>query len=161
MALINPRTGYAYYCGEISDITMICRVLNLEGGRIQKITDPIILKYMDMVEQSVDSYLESYYFTPIREYNVVNASGQIVKQFPGRLRRLSQYWCAGLMITSEFQQLDANTSQIAETYIKDAQNELYQLTIFNQRLPGQVYKSSWGNTFPPSLQPGMQPERSY
>ncbi len=154
----NPRTGQEYYCKDPASISAICKVLNLDGGRLQQITDSSIEIYMDMVEQNIDSRLSEYYFTPIRFYNATMPNGNVVKQFPGRIRRIAQYWAAGLLLQSEFQQLETNTSQAAQSYIDDAMKEIHQITTFNQRIEGQVNKSSLGKTFLPNMQPGLSPE---
>ena len=158
MAEINARTGQEYYCGKVEDISLICKVLNLDGGRLQQVTNDVIYSYMDMVEQMIDGYLAEYYFTPIRPYNIKMPDGHNELQFPGRLRRAAQYWAAGLLLTSEFQQLDTNSNEVANNYIEDARKEIHQIVTFNQRIPGQRTKSSWGKTMSPNMQPGLQAE---
>ena len=156
---INPRTGQEYYARHFQDIVNIARVLNIGGGRLQKLTPDLVRYYMDMVEQSIDGYLEEYYFTPIRLYNLVMPDGTLKKVFPGKLRRLAQYWTAGLLLTSEFQQLDSNTNELLNSYMDDSRAELFQFTSFEQRIPGALWRSGISRTMPPTMQPPKPPEQ--
>ena len=158
---INPRTGQVYYAGSKGDIAIICKALNLDGGRLQDITDDTIYHYMDMVEQSIDGSLAEYYFTPIRPYNVQMPDGHIELTFPGKIRRLAQYWASGLLLQTEFQAIGSNTNETVNSYIEDSRKELYQITFYNQRIPGQRVKSAWSRTMPPTMQPAQNPEQNW
>ena len=158
---INPKTGQVWYAGSYQDIVNICRVLNLDGGRLQKVTPDLVYFYMDMIENTIDSMLEEYYFTPIRPYNQVMPDGKLKQIFPGGLRRLAQYWTSAMLIQSEFQQLDPNQNEAVTSYIEESRREIYRYTFYNQRIPGQRYKSSWSRTMLPTMQPGMPPEQNW
>lgn len=157
-AEINPRTGQEYYCGSVKDIQELCRVLNIGDGKAQKINSNTVRYYMDMVELLIDGYLQEYYFTPIRPYNQMMPNGQVVKMFPGRVRVCAQQWAAGLMMQSEFQKIDSNSNENVDKYIESARKEIHQMNLYNQRIPGQVYKSGWGRSAIPTMQPGIPPE---
>ena len=157
---INPTTGQCWYAGSVQSVKTIVAVLNLDGGRLQKITPEKIYFYMDMAEQTIDGYLSEYYFTPIRPYNQTMPDGVTKLVFPGRLRRIAQYLAAGLMLQSEFQALEPNINESVQGYIEDSKKELLQLTMFNQRIPGQCFKSAVSRTMPHSMQPAMTPTES-
>lgn len=161
MADINPRTGQEYYAGSVADIEKICKVLRIGGGRLEQITPEIVYFYMNMAEETIDGYLEEYYFVPIKLYRQKMPDGTTKTIFPGRVRRLAQYWAAGLLLTSEFQNLEPNANESATSYIEDSRKELFQMTLYNQRIPGQVYKSSWSRTMMPTMQPGLPPEQNW
>ena len=158
---INPKTGSVWYAGSYNDIQKICKVLNLGGGRLQTITPDLVYFYMDMTENAIDSMLEECYFTPIRPYSQVMPDGSIKQIFPGGLRRLSQYWTSAMLIQGEFQQLDTNTNETVNSYVDESRREIYRYTLYNQRLPGQVYKSNWSRTLSPTMQPGLPPEQNW
>jgi len=155
---INPRTGQEYYCGSTKDVIELCRVLNIGNGKAQKNNLNTVRFYMDQVEYLIDGYLQEYYFVPIRPYNQMMPNGNVVKMFPGRVRVCAQQWAAGLMMQSEFQDLDANMNDAVNRYIENARKEIHQMNLYNQRIPGQVYKSGWGRSAIPTMQPGIPPE---
>lgn len=155
---INPRTGQEYYCGSVKDIQQLCRVLNIGDGKAQRINTDVVRHYMDMAQMLIDGYLQQYYFTPIRPYNQAMPNGRIVKMFPGRVRICAQQWAAGLLLQSQFQQLQTNTNQAANKFIQDARKQIHQMNLYNQRIPGQIYKSGWGRTAIPTMQPGIPPQ---
>ncbi len=157
---INPRTGQVFYGRCHEDIINICKVLNIDGGRMSKINPDRIRYFMDLVEQLIDGYLEEYYFTPIRPYNQMMPDGHTKLIFPGRLRKVAQYWAAGLLLQTEFQALEPNANEAVEKYIEDSKKETFQMTFYNQRLQGQCLKSATSRTFPPSMQPAMPPSEN-
>lgn len=153
---VNPRTGQCYYCGTAADVKIICQVLNLDGGRLQKVTADKIYHYMDLSEQTIDGYLDEFYFTPIRPYNQYMPNGVTKSVFPGRLRRAAQYLAAGLMLQSEFQAMEPNANEAVTNFIADSKKEIYQMTLFNVRLPGQALKSAL-RVCPPTMYPAQPP----
>lgn len=155
---INKRTGQQYYAGSAKDVQQLCRVLNIGDGKAQQITTDTVRHYMDMAELLIDGYLQQYYFTPIRPYNHMMPSGNVEKIFPGRVRVCAQQWAAGLLMQSQFQQLDANTNQAVNKLLQDAKKQIHQMNLYNQRIPGQLYKSGWGRTAIPTMQPGIPPQ---
>ena len=156
---INPITQQEYYCGSWQDIRQLCKVLNIGQGKAQKLKPQTVYYYMQQVEQLIDGYLQQYYFVPIRPYNLTMPNGKVKKIFPGRLRVCAQQWAAGLLLKSEFQDLDQNTNQAAQSYIQFARKEIHQMTLYNQRIPFQTYKSGWGRTALPNIQPGLPPQQ--
>lgn len=157
---INERTGQCYYAGSAQDVKTICQVLNLDGGRLQRVTPEKIYYYMDMAEQMIDGYLEEYYFTPIRQYNLIMPDGTTKLVFPSRLRTIARYYSAGLLLQSEFQALEPNANESVQTYLADSKKELLQMTVYNQRIPGQRWKSAVSRTMPPTMQPAQIPNES-
>lgn len=159
---INPKTGQCYYAGSVDHIKAICRVLKIGDGRMSQITPDRVKFYMSMVEDTIDGYLEEYYVVPIRPYKQLMPDTHTEVIFPGKLRRLAQYWTAGLLLSSEFQDLEPNANESATSYIDDSRKELFQMTAYNQRIPGQpVYKSAVGRTMPPTMQPARMPTENW
>ena len=152
---INPVTGQAYYSGGVDDIKALCKALNIGEGKLSTITTAMVEHYMGLVDGAIDGYLTEYYFIPIVPYNQVMPDGKVKKVFPGKLRMTAQYWTAGLLLSSEFQNLEQNINEASKNYVEESKKELFQITLYNQRLPGQRMKSAVSKTMPPSLQPGM------
>ena len=155
---INPITEQQYYCGSWQDVRQLCHVLNIGQGKAQKLKPETVRYYMQQVQQLINGYLQQYYFVPIRPYNLAMPNGKTKKIFPGRVRTMAQQWAAGLLLKSEFQELDQNQNQASDSYIEQAKRECHACCLFNQRIPGQVYKSGWGRTALPGMQPGIPPE---
>lgn len=158
---INPRTGQVFYAGAADDVIKICRSLKIDEGRLSKITHEHVRYYMDNAEQAIDSYLCDYYFVPILPYNSVMPDGVVKKQFPGGIRKLARYWSAGLLLMSEYQQMEPNLNEAATAYIEDAKKDLYRYTYYNQRIVGQRFKSAISKTMPPNMQPALNPEQNW
>jgi len=150
---INPSTGQAFYAGSYKDLQNILRVLNIGTGKLAVVTQELANKYMQMVEDDIDSQLTEVVHTPLICYNHVMPDGTTKQQYPGSVVRMARYWAAGLLLANEFQSLDTNASESAEKYISDAKDELFKMIRFNHRLKGQEYKSNISRTMPPGLQP--------
>lgn len=157
---INPVTQQEYYAGSWKDIAQLCKTLNITigTGKAQRITPDIVRLYMQQAQDLANGYLQQYYFLPIQPYNQVMPNGKTKSVFPGRLRVACQQLAAGLLLKSQFQDLDQNTNNSAESYVEYARKQLHQMCLFSQRLPANVYKSGWGKTAIPNLQPGIPPE---
>ena len=150
---------FEYYAGEVSDVMLFCKSLNIGNGKLCKINDEMVKKYMMLVNESIDSYLIDYYFVPVRRYNQVQPDGSIKKVFPGKIRLTALQWTAGLLLQSEFQNLEPNVSESAMKYIEDSRKEIYQMTLFNVRIPGLRWKSPMSRTMLPAMEPHHPIER--
>ena len=149
-----------YYSGTISDVMLFCKSLNIGNGKLSKINTEIVEKYMAIVDGLIDSYLQDYYFVPVRKYNRVQIDGSLKKVFPGKIRLIALQWTAGLLLQSEFQNLQPNQSQAVMKYIEQARKEIYQITLYNARIPGLRWKANGISHFaPPELMPSKNPER--
>lgn len=146
-----------YYSGTIEDIKMFCKSLNIDEGRLSTLNSSNVEKYQSLVDGAIDGYLSETYFLPIKSYNQVNADGNVELVFPKRLRLLAQQWTAGLMIVNEMQQQDQNMNEAGKSLIDEAKKEIYQMALWNHRIPGQRYKSAVSHTMPPNFEPPKAP----
>jgi hypothetical protein len=158
---ISPTTGEQYYSGPWSEIQEILRVLNIGEGKLAKVTEEMTNHYQEKIDREIDGILESLYQVPLRAMNQVQPNGLTKRVFPGDIRRLAQYWVAGLMLLSEFQNLSQNVTDQAQNYTDDAKKSLYAIIRWNHRIPGQERKSSISRTMPPNMQPNSIPEPNF
>jgi len=155
---ISPITGQEFYSGPWTNIQNVCRVLNIDGGKLSQITMELVNFYQEMVDREIDGQLNELYHVPLRAMNQCQPDGTTKAVFPGTVRRMAIYWSAGLLLLNEFQQLSTNETDQARGYIDDAKRDLFNTIRFNQRLWGQELKSNISRTLPPSMQPGDLPE---
>jgi hypothetical protein len=158
---VSPVTGEQYYSGPWSEIQEILRVLNIGEGKLAKVTEAMTNHYQEKIDREIDGILESLYQVPLRAMNQVQPDGSTKRVFPGDIRRLAQYWVAGLMLLSEFQNLSQNVTDQANSYIEDARKSLFAIIRFNHRIPGQERKSHISRTMPPGMQPPAIPEPNF
>ena len=159
---INPRTGQEFYSHSIEEMKMICRAVNMDGGRLQQLTNDTIHFYMNKAEEIIDGALEQYYFTPIRPYSKMMPDGNVRIEFPGKIRNIAQYMAAGLLYVAEFSNVGANTNDTSTVFMEEAKKDLYSMNLNNQRISGQRIKSdSWGRTALPTMMPGLPPEQTW
>ena len=154
----NPLWEHEYYAGTVADLALFCKSLNIGGGRLAKITDAMVQFYLQKTDDMFDGYLIEYYFLPIRRYNRVLPNGQVESVFPGVVRKAALQISASMLLASEFQNLEPNTNEAVTRYMEEGRKELYAMTLYNQRIPGQRWKSAIGKTFPPTMQPAYTPE---
>lgn len=157
---INPITQQQYYAGSWKDIAQLCKTLNISigTGKAQKISVDIVHMYMQQAQDLANGYLKEYYYIPIQPYNQVMPNGKTKAVFPGRLRVATQQLAAGLLLKSQFQDLDQNTNSAAESYIQFSRKQFHAMCLFNQRITSAQYKSGWGKTAIPTMQPGIPPQ---
>lgn len=155
---LDGEWAFEYYAGEISDVMLFCKSLNIGGGRLSKISDSSVYYYMKLVNDFIDGYLTESYFLPIRRYNRVLPNGQVEKVFPGKVRLCAIQWTAGLLLISEFQTQEPNMNEMGNKLIEEAKREIHQMTLWNMRLPGQRFKSNVSRTLPPGMQVPLNPE---
>ena len=161
---INPRTFQPYYANNSQEIINCLTSLNLQDNLDGILADENkmnrIYYFMDMAETQIDSHLESYYFVPLREYNQVMPNGEIVKSFPDAIRQLAVRLASALLAQSEFQQNDPNTAEIVRNLFTQTKSDLYRLSAFLQRIPGQRMKSATSKTMPPTMQPSRNVQQT-
>ena len=151
---LNPDTGQEYYSGTIDDVVKFCKSLNIDSGRLSAVKPISIEKYQYQVDGIIDGYLNESYFLPIKPYNQVDANGIPHKIFPQRLRYLAQQMVAGLLMLSEFQHQEQNMNEAGQKMFEESKKEIYQMTLWNHRIPGQRWKErSLGHTAPPNFVP--------
>lgn len=158
---ISPATNESYYSGDWVDIRNLCRVLNIGEGKLAKITQSLVEYYQEMVDREIDGSVEQYYYTPLRPYNqYMPAKDATESIFPGAIRGLARYWTAGLLLTTEFQGLDQNTNEVAQSYVDESKRKLFEIIRYTRRIPGQRLKHNI-KTMPPSMAPGVNPEATF
>lgn len=146
-----------FYSGTVEDIKLFCKSLNIDEGRLSTMSSSNVEKYQSLVDGAIDGYLCETYFIPIKSYNQVKEDGTVELIFPKRLRLLAQQWVAGLMLTNEMQHQDQNMNEAGKTLIAEAKKEIYQMALWNHRIPGQRYKSAVSHTMPPNFEPPKAP----
>ena len=149
------------YSGSWEDIKNICRSLNIGSEKLSLVDQTMVEYYQEMVDRAIDGNLEEYYLTPLRFQYITRADGTEKKIFPGKIRKLARYWTAGLLLNSEFQQLLTNTSEQATAYVEVSQKNLFNMIQWNQRIPGQQWKSGNSPTAIPGLMPPTPPESNF
>ena len=154
---INPRTFQPYYANNMQEIINCLTSLNLQDNLDGILSDTgkkeRIYYFMDLAETQIDSNLETYYFVPLRECNQVMPNGEIIKSFPDTIRQLAVRLASALLAQSEFQQTDPNTAEIVKNLFNQTRTDLYRLSAFTHRIPGQRMKSGVSKTMPPTMQP--------
>jgi hypothetical protein len=72
---ISVVTLEEYYSGSWEDIKDVLRVLNIGEGLMDKVTQPMVNRYQEMVDRDIDGILNDTYQTPIRAFNQVVVGG--------------------------------------------------------------------------------------
>lgn len=158
MADISPTTGEQFYSGDWQGIQDIIRVLNIGEGKMDKVNQPMVNRYQEMIDRDVDAILGEICQVPLRAMNQVQPDGTTKRVFPGDVRRAAKYWTAGQLLTAEFQQLEQNMTDQSVQMIMDARRQLYDMARFTHRIPGQRRKSNISRTLPAHIQPPQLPE---
>lgn len=158
--IVDENIKVQYYSGTIKDVLLFCKSLNIGNGKLSKINNQMVEKYMSIVDGLIDSYLQDYYFVPVRRYNRIQIDGSVKKVFPGKIRLIALQWTAGLLLQSQFQNLQPNQNQVVLKYIEQARKQIYQITLYNARIPGLRWKANGISHFaPPELMPSKNPQR--
>ena len=157
----SQTTGDSFYSGDWTDVKNVVRVLNIGDGKMAVVNKELVEKYQEMVDRFIDGILGELYRTPLIARNQIQPNGVTKAVFPGAVTRAATYWTAGLLLSSEFQGLDPNTNESANAYVEDARKQIYSLRRFNERLQGQDYRSHFGRTMLPNMQPPALPETDY
>ena len=153
---INPMTGGEYYSGHWKDVIKFCKALNIDEGRLSAVKPINVENYQAQVDGIIDGYFSESYFLPITKCNQVGVDGIVRLIFPQRLRYLAQQMVAGLLMLSEFQHQEQNMNEAGSKMFEEAKKEIYQMTLWNHRIPGQRYKSRTSKTMPPGYEPGHE-----
>lgn len=146
-----------YYSGPEENILMFCKSLNISDDRLASVSPVKVEKYQRIVDDAIDGYICEYYFTPLTAYNQVQPNGSIRKVFPGKIRFLAIQWTAGLLLQSEFQNMEPNMHEAGVRFVEEAKKEMQQIVDFSTRIPGQRRKHP-SPTMPPNLAPSKTNE---
>jgi len=158
---LSPTTGEEFYSGPWENIQNVCRVLDIDGGKLAQITMSLVNFYQEMVDREIDGVLNELYHVPLRAMNQCQPDGTTKRTFPGDLRALAIYWASGLLLLNEFQNLAQNVTDQAQAYVDNSRRRLFAVMRFNHRLWGQEYKSNLSRTVPPTMQPPDLPEANF
>lgn len=159
MADLSPTTGQTFYSGDWAGVQDIIRVLNIGEGKMDKVNQPMVNRYQEMVDRDIDAIIGTVVHVPIRAFNQIQPDGVTREVFPGDVRRAAKYWVAGQLILAEFQQLEQNVTDQAAQMIVDARRQMYDIARFTHRVPGQRQKSNLSRTMPAHIQPPQLPEQ--
>lgn len=150
---INPDTQQPYYSGTKEDLVVFCKALNIDSGRLSAMSNINVEKIQYKVDGIIDGMLCENYFIPIKPYNQVDVKGQPHLIFPQRLRYLAQQMVAGLLMLTEYQHQEQNMNEAGRLMFEQAKKEIYQMTLWNHRIPGQKYRSRQSRTMPVTFEP--------
>lgn len=150
---INPDSGQAYYAGSVDDVIKFCKALNIDSGRLAAVKPINVVSYMKTAEDIINGMLGENYFVPIKPYNQVDVNGVPHLVFPGRIRYLAQQMTAGLLMLNEFQHQEQNMNEAGSKMFEEAKKEIYQLTLWNHKIPGVRKKSRISSFIPPNVEP--------
>lgn len=153
----NEESGQAYYAGSTEDVIRFCKALNIDEGRLSAVKPMNIVSYMKTAEDIINGMLGESYFLPIKPYNQVDVNGIPHLVFPGRLRYLAQQMTAGLLMLTEFQHQEQNMNEAGAKLFEEAKKEVYQLTLWNHRIPGARWRSRESHFMPPRVEPPHPP----
>ena len=150
---LSPTTSELFYSGTWQDIQDVLRILDLGEGKMSKVSQPLVNRHQEVIDREMDGVLTEVHQTPIRATNQVQPDGTTKRVFPGDLKDAAMYWVAGRILLTEFQQLEPNVTEQAQTWIADAKQKVYAMASFTHRIPGQRRKSNVSRTMPSNIQP--------
>lgn len=154
---MNPDSGQPYYAGSVEDVVRFCKSLNIDSGRLAAVKPINVVGYMKTAEDIINGMLSENYFVPVKPYNQVDVNGVPHLVFPGRIRYLAQQMTAGLLMLTEFQHQEQNMNEAGAKMLEEAKKELYQLTLWNNKIPGLRKRSRESYFLPPNVEPPHPP----
>lgn len=157
---ISGTTGQIYYSGSWTAIQDIVKVLKIGPGKLSEIDQAMVNRFQEMIDREIDGMLADLYWVPLKRFNQYQPDGTTKSVMNGNIQRLARYWTAGLMLQSQFQQLDPNVNETTTNYIEDSRKEVYDIVRFQRRLQGQEMKHPL-RTAPPSMMPPYPTEPNY
>lgn len=146
-----------FYSGTVQSVMLFCKSLNISSDKLSNFQYPKIVQMQRLVDDAIDGYLNEYYFTPLCPFNQVQIDGSVRKLFPGKIRFLAVQWTAGLLLQTEFQNLEPNINEQSQRFVEEAKKEMQQMVDFSTRIPGQRRKHP-SPTMPPNLAPSKTNE---
>lgn len=160
MPTVSPTTGEPFYSGEWDlNIKPLVRSLDVDSGRLNNVNAPLIQRYQEQVDRLIDNSLMSLYVVPLARMRVYNRSRDVwVLTYPGKIQEAARYWVAGLLMKSEFQQVDGNTNEAVQGYIDYALTIVEQCKSMTDRLEGQEWRPDISRFLPPGAMPYVRPE---
>ena len=83
MSDISPTTNEEFYSGNWQDIQDVLRVLNIGEGKMSQVTQTMVNRYQEMIDRDIDALLQETYQTPIRAFNMIQATSSGTPTIPG------------------------------------------------------------------------------
>ena len=154
---VSPTTGTVFYSGTFEDIKKLISVLNVGSGKLDFINTDIVNYYQEMVDREIDGILEQSYHVPLLPFRQKQPDGSTKSIFAGNIVSLARQWTAGRLITNEFQNVSANTSETATVYMDKSKEEVFNIVKYNRRIRGTRSKHNLPS-MPPTLAPGYETE---
>ena len=160
MPTISPTTGEPFYSGEWDkNIEPLVKALNIGDGRLNTIDAALIQRYQEQVDRNIDNNLMSLYLVPLARLRIYNRTRDVwVLTYPGRVQEAARYWVAGLLMKSEFQQMDGNINEAVQNYVDYSLTIIEQIKSMMDRLDGQEWRSDVSRFLPPGALPMVRPE---
>ena len=160
MATLSPTTGEPFYSGEWDkNIEPLVKALNVGAGRLNTIDASLIQRYQEQVDRMIDNNLMILYVVPLARMRIYNrTNSNFVLTYPGRVQEAARYWVAGLLMKSEFQQMDGNLNEAVQNYVDYALTIVEQCKAMIDRLDGQEWRSDLSRFLPPGALPVVRPE---
>lgn len=160
MPTTSPTTGEPYYSGEWDkNIEPLVKALKIGGGRLSTVNAAVVQRYQEQVDRLIDNQIMSLYVVPLSRMRIYNRkNNNYVLTYPGRIQEAARYWVAGLLMKSEYQQLDANTNEAVQNYIDYALTIIEQCKSMTDRLEGQRWRADVSRFLPPGAIPMVRPE---
>lgn len=146
-----------HYSGTVDNIMMFCKSLGVNGDELVNISPVKVENMQRLVDDAIDDTLGEYYFTPLVCYNQQRPDGTIRKVFPGKIRLMATQWVAGLLLQTEFQNVEPNINEQATRFVEASKRELQEIVDYSVRIPGQRRKHP-SPTMPPNLAPSKTNE---
>lgn len=146
-----------HYSGTVQSVLLFCKSLDISSDKLSNFQYPKIVQMQILVDDAIDGYINEYYFTPLSPFHQVQTDGTLRTVFPGKIRLLAVQWTAGLLLQTQFQQLEPNMNEQAQRFVEEAKKEMQNIVDFSTRIPGQRRKHP-SATMPPNLAPSKSQE---
>jgi len=160
MPVNSPTTGNSFYSGDWErNIRPLIKALNIDAGKMNSIDMLSILRQQEQTDRYIDNELQALYIVPFVKYKIFNhSSNAFVLTYPGKIAEAARYHCAGLILKTEFQQVESNTNEEVQSYLDYALTILQEIRAFTYRLEGQQVKPDISLFLPPTAMPLTRPE---
>lgn len=153
MAELSPTTNQIFYSGSWSNIQKALKTLKVGEGKFDTLKKEEVNEIQERVDREIDGMLNDLYHTPFRVKKVKGWDGKFTDFFPGELRQAAIYWTAALLLSSEFQQVSANTNDQVNLTVEKAKQMVYDLRRNTHWIPSSERKSQISRTMPTTWQP--------
>jgi len=150
---LSPTTGEPFYSGSFLDIARVAKVLKIGDGKLDAITRESVNAAQEKADREIDGILNDLYHTPFRQKMKMAPDGVYKTFFPGDLVQAAIYYTAGLLLSSEFQNLQSNSNDQSNAILEKAKVMVFDLKKNTHWISSAERKSNVSRTMPPSWQP--------